>query len=186
MIYHWIVVVLRPFIKWWGKLYLGFHKPQFSSADFQKVVELIQEGDILLSKTKGEFSNLINPSGSFTHSATYIGDGMIVEAVGEGVRLDRLDNFCYKKDFIALLRHKNSKKYYMAKAVSFVCSKVGHPYDMEFESKDEEFYCHELTALGQIKSGIHLKKKKILDGQFYTAESFLSGGYDILVDTRKH
>lgn len=186
MKYKFILKILRPFLKFIGRIYISFHKPQMNGEKYVKIVETLQIGDILLSKSKGEISNYLIRS-EFTHAAIYVGEWMIVEATGKGVVPDFITNFCFKKDDILILRF--NKSCFMARAVEWLheMSSKHLEYDMEFESGDQEYYCFELAAgaFEYALPGLELPKKKVLDGVFYTCDTFLLGPFTQVLDTRK-
>jgi uncharacterized protein YycO len=104
----------------------------------------LQAGDVVLTKTSGEFSNLIIP-GQYKHAGMYVGDGKIVESIGSGVREISLEEFLTTKDYAGVFRPIFADGYHMALAAQWAKSQVGKPYDYEFSSENESFYCFELS-----------------------------------------
>lgn len=174
MIYKLILKLVRPWLKWWGKLFTSFHQPLIGSSEFSEITSIIRPFDVLLTRTGGEFSNWINPSGAYCHGALMLNNGNIIESTGKGIWQDRLDNFCYKKDKIMIVRPKfNVSSVAGIRITQFCYSAIGDNYDYQFEAGDKEFYCFELVANALEEAGVILRTHKILDGQFYTADTFL-------------
>lgn len=130
-----------------GPIHAPFtHKP----FTYESVIELennLEIGDILLTRTHGEMTTLVIP-GHWKHAIVYAGSGMVVEAVGNGVRLNHLANVVMKTDNIVALRKKGgitaSKKYELT---LWLEEQIGIPYDYEMNTEgDDAFYCSELAA----------------------------------------
>ena len=103
-------------------------------------------GDVLVSATKYEFSNIFLP-GFYSHAALYI-DGYIYEAVTGGVRKSTLEYFCFKKDGVAILRlHGPDWTREQLDIMKEFCEdQVGEPYDFSFDwGSQEKWYCSKLV-----------------------------------------
>ena len=88
----------------------------------------INPGDFILTRNAGDERN--NPSpGWWNHSAVYIGDGKIVEAIiGKGVILSNLKDLWDKKPYVLVLRPKDNSTD-KARAVSEAARRlVGQSY----------------------------------------------------------
>ena len=184
MIHKILLAIIMPFVKIVAHIYVAFKKPGMDGRAYRKIERSLQKGDVLLSYTKGEASNFFNRE-RFTHGAIYVGDGVIVESVGSGVRSDYLSNFCFKKDHVLLLRF--TKKIFIDSVVSFAISQRGREYDNDFEDNGKKYYCFELVAAA-FKSalpGLELPKQEILDGEFYTCETFLNDFFKVIVDSKE-
>lgn len=103
-----------------------FHRQYVGLKDLRK-------GDILLNTTKGLTSESIQFfSGSkFNHAAVYVGDGMVVEAVGGGVRLLHLKEFLQDDHIVRtmVVRNEYLDDSQRDSIGSFAISKVGKPYN---------------------------------------------------------
>lgn len=194
MIYKFILDIVEPFIKWWGKLYFSFKKPQLTSFDYEIIRRTSQSCDIMLTISNGEFSNIFNPRGKdkFSHGAIYAGKEKVIEAVGKGVIETELVDFVLKHDAIIILRptwlwHPEAKN----TILGFAYDQKGKSYDYDFEdndiTSDNDFYCFELVANCYERAfpALKLTKKKILDGEFYVADSFLNGPFEVIYDSRR-
>ena len=76
-----ISIRLTKFI---GHCHAPFTKKYVTGIDYLLAKDLLKPGMILITKTRGELSNLFIP-GSFTHAAIYIGSDYVCEAIGKGV-----------------------------------------------------------------------------------------------------
>lgn len=122
---------------------IGNPEPKITSKFVNQLEAMIQPGDILGSREDWRFTNLFIP-GYWSHIAVYVGGGYVVEAIGTGVRIITLEEFCYTKDSVFMLRvHK--PKIMREHAAIRARSIVGKKYDYIFNSTDEEFYCSEVA-----------------------------------------
>ena len=112
----------------------------------------LQKGDVISVRGIKKLSGLI--PGYYCHSAIYIGNGKIVEAMPEGVRISYA-KIIHGADTAAIhrIRTTSSKKGTM---VSFVKSKVGYKYDWALWKKQvygSRYYCSELAWAGMKHAG---------------------------------
>lgn len=91
----------------------------------------LQAGDILLSATNGITSASIRllTLAPVSHASLYIGDGFVVEAVGEGVRKRLLGDIVGEEDVVVAFRHPGLQRAQQEKLRAFVLTKVGRPYN---------------------------------------------------------
>ena len=142
----WLLKKLVPVVKFFGRLHLPYTHKQIGGEEYYMIREHIHPGDIILSQTFGEFSNLINPS-QWKHAAVYVGGHKIkyvVEAIGEGVVHTDLVTHLTTKDRLAILRPKRPN---VMNAVVEAEKLIGIPYDFEFSPGDTELYCSELVGV---------------------------------------
>lgn len=134
-----------------------FHRQYVGLKDLRK-------GDILLNTTKGLTSESIQFFGGskFNHAAVYVGDGMLVEAVGGGVRLLHLKEFLQDDHIVRTMVVRNEYLYdsQLDSIASFAISKVGKPYNFgglvpqllkeKFMNLDQfhrdNYFCSQLVA----------------------------------------
>lgn len=130
------------------KLLAKIHWPfMFRKIEFGQVLNIehnIEVGDVLLSRVNGEFSNILIP-GKYKHAAIYVGDGWIIEAVLDGVRLSYLPDFMMTKDKIGLFKPQFANPEQRQWAADWAIGQVGKAYDYTFRSDNDRFYCFELT-----------------------------------------
>jgi hypothetical protein len=70
-----IIKLSEPIVKWWGRLHIPFTHKQITGRFLYKYSPLFKPGDIFLTKTRGEFSNIINPS-VLKHGGIFFGTGL--------------------------------------------------------------------------------------------------------------
>ncbi len=94
-------------------------------------VEALQVGDILLSATPSFNSSAIRLAtlSQVSHSAVYVGDGNVVEAVGSGVRVYPLHQALDDGDIIVAYRHPGLDDGMRLKLRAFAMAQVGQPYN---------------------------------------------------------
>ena len=118
-------------------------------------MSLVEKGDILVRRYKNFLDGYFIP-GRFSHSGVYVGEGIIIHAMSDGVqKIDILDFL--RCDGFAILRAKKSvgrdMREIRAKAIDIANSYLGNEYDYDFEIEErrkegkptEKVYCHELT-----------------------------------------
>ena len=113
-----------------------FHKPDdiTTSSDYEQLRSIIRNGDILVSRTDWELSNLIMP-GYWKHCAVYK-DGYVYEAVTkQGVRKILVEEFFFKKDHIGLCRNSDylPSEDDLSHGFKFLDSELGESYNWSFE-----------------------------------------------------
>ncbi len=104
-------------------------------SDFEKIMNIIKPGDVLLVEGKQRFSKAIKylTQSNWSHSAIYIGDGTLIEAdLKGGVQLIPLKE--YMGYHTRICRPKNISKVDIAILLNFVSSKVGWQYDIKHVS----------------------------------------------------
>jgi hypothetical protein len=143
-----------PISKAIGHLYIAPKYRKIRAHHIESMEFIIESGDVVLSFSHGELSNYFI-EGDYKHSAICSG-GKIIEAVGPGVRVVEVEDFCASKDRICILRPLFCSSAEAKSAGSIAASMVGKPYDFLFEPGNKSFYCAELiqyayqTAMGQL------------------------------------
>jgi uncharacterized protein YycO len=94
-------------------------------------VDGLQEGDILLSTTSDWISRAIRSAtnSQVSHAALYVGNGNVVEAVGQGVQLKPLEEAMVDDTFTVAFRYPGLTDGQRRQIVDFAASKVGQSYD---------------------------------------------------------
>lgn len=167
-IVRYILRIIYPILAFWGKLHVPWTRKLITSKDLDDIIYYLNPGDILLSYTKGEFTNLSIPSmwkhvGMIDNSSRNV-----IEAKGIGVIKTDLREFCLKKDKLALVRPKLGRSD-RNKSAGFATQQVGKPYDFSFEIPErkhinESFYCSELPhwCYSKCSDTYSFKLRKIL------------------------
>lgn len=130
--------------------------PEVSPEKMKELKAKIKPGDVLMS------ADLSYPGwqrmeywaiGShYTHAALAGSDGLVYEAVGEGVITSSVEEFLEGRKKIAIARPGlNAEE--AKEATEYAKAQLGKPYDGVFNfAGDDEFYCSELVAKA-LKSG---------------------------------
>ena len=152
-----------PLMAWWGDLHFPFSRKALKAKDYWTIKSLAMEGCVLLSYTKGEFTNLTIP-GELKHTGILTSRG-VVEAKGHGVLLTDLIDFVIKADRIVILS-PNLGMGEMRAAAKYALTLVGKPYDFMFEIPDRNseetnpsFYCSEIPHWCYLKVSNEYKFK---------------------------
>lgn len=109
-------------------------------ADTRDAGQIIQPGDLILRKYRHYLDGFFIP-GEYSHTGIYIGDGKVVHAVAEGVTEIDLIDFLRCDGFVIL-----RPRYGVKEAIQILHGLTGKPYDFNFCSDNESYYCHELAA----------------------------------------
>lgn len=144
--------MLMPITKWIGSTHAPYSRKKMLGEFYYMMRDGLQPGDILLSRTDGELSNVLIP-GFWKHLGLYVGDRegvreAVVEAIGKGVTATPLASFAMQKDYICVLRSTIAAESERSQVADWVWSKIGSPYDFAFASSTEAFYCAELGHSG--------------------------------------
>jgi uncharacterized protein YycO len=138
--------------------------------DIKRAKRLLKQGDIILVGGLRRLSSYVI-RGPVTHSMIYLGHNRVIHAVADGVEIDHLYEIFCEYDTMMILRtvdHRLAPKTYhkkIKKLIEYTKSKIGKPYDFEFEPSKTKFYCTELLfyALEHagINTGLQLVRKKM-------------------------
>lgn len=139
---HFVLKLAYPILRFMEVA--GKPEPKVSADYWHRIEKIAEPGDVLLSREDWRSTNLIIP-GFWAHAAIYVGHGIVVEAVGVGVQSVPFVKWVLGKDHAALLRFKNVPKETRALAGIFAFSEIGKPYDYEFSSGTQAWYCAELV-----------------------------------------
>jgi uncharacterized protein YycO len=138
-----------PITKYLGKMHAPFSHKLVTGRDYYNAREILKPGHVLLTRTEGEFSNLMIP-GFWTHAAIYDGEERIIEATGAGVVWTDLVTFLMRKDHVAVYRPDFATEYDMQHAADWAERQRGKGYDYEFKGDNEAFYCSELVTAAYV------------------------------------
>lgn len=112
--------------------------------EVRKVIDALKKGDILLRRYNGYLNTLFTP-GFWGHAGLYAGKNEVIHAVGKGVIIEDILDFC-RTDSVAVLRIRNIKNTDINKALAkggkYAKEHVG--YDYRFEDENGRVYCTEM------------------------------------------
>jgi hypothetical protein len=175
-----LVKVMYPVLKLVEKL--GKPEPKVTGEFYYQVEGLIKPGDILLSKEDLKLVNVLIP-GFWSHAAIYVGDRIVVEAVGRGVVKTPLCQWILGKDHVAVLRFKDATEDQSKAAAELSCTLVGQPYDYSFSSGNKAWYCAEVVWYAYDKSMGGFKEftlRETLGAQTVTPSDFFNASDKVI------
>ncbi|UXY15684.1 YiiX/YebB-like N1pC/P60 family cysteine hydrolase [Chitiniphilus purpureus] len=112
---------------------VAFQQPGLSPKDGGALVDAaaLLPGDILLSASNGFTSAGIRmfTLAPVSHAALYLGDGEVAEAVGEGVRLRRLDRLVQEEAVVVAFRREGLDAAQIGALRDFAHAQLGQRYD---------------------------------------------------------
>lgn len=180
----WILKKLAPITAKIGKLYWPFTRKKITGKHYFKLRDNINPGTILLTVTRGEFSNYLNPA-KLKHAAIYIGRidstpiRYVLEATGKGVVFTDLVTFMTTKDVLVISELSDSRKLFMKTKDDFMAVAMryhGKGYDYLFQKGNDEYYCFELCVkvLKDLAPSLYLKCFEVVKGkQIYSEKTLL-------------
>ena len=145
---------------------VGIKKKLVSGANFRRILEQCQSGDIILIRAYGELTTLVQQivGSTYTHAAIVYHDKInIIDATGKGVTTrDILElqvgvsKICIRRPI--LQTDEVQKMVNVAKEFE----ELGVKYDYKFQSSKEEMYCSELVfhCINKVKPNtLELRKR---------------------------
>lgn len=118
--------------------------------DVRKILDIVEPADILLRRFDGYlntiFTEIIGKS-FWGHAGTYIGNNQMVHSVSVGCITEDILNFC-RADAVCILEPiypEVNKQEIVTKAK--LMAQMGMPYDYEFSSTNDAFYCTETVDM---------------------------------------
>ncbi len=133
-----------PITKWVGHVHAPWTHKRISGRHYLAAKGILQPGDVLMSRTDGELTNVFIP-GFWSHGAVYVGNGEVVEATGDGVHKTDLLSWMLTKDYVRVCRARFATALQRSDAAYFARSYIGLPYDYGFASGNKALYCFEIT-----------------------------------------
>ena len=126
-----------------GQAVIPWETPKLTEETIARCEAMVEPGDILGVESARFVTGRVLPKGRYgvEHSAVYVGNSRVVEAVTPCVREIGFREFARQYDRIVV--GKPRQPYDRAKACGMARSLVGRPYDTLFDDGTEEVYCHE-------------------------------------------
>lgn len=117
--------------------------PRITSQHQLEIRSHIRNGDVLVSYTAWELSNIFLP-GRWKHCGVYI-NGWVYESTTHDVRKVLLEEFCLKKDRVGICRLWSSifeNRFDYLLGIPFLEENLGEPYDYGFRwGGNASWYC---------------------------------------------
>jgi len=148
--------------------------PIFSEKEREKVLSLIQPGDIIIDTDDlyptWQFIEKLAFGSNYTHASFYEGNGNIIEATPEsvlgkeGVVRTPLREYLTGRMHIKVIRPRYKTPEDRQAAINYVRSQLNKHYDSDLETKDDKaLYCTELiyNALKSMPNPIYAKVTKV-------------------------
>lgn len=126
--------------------------------EYKAVKKLIEPGDIVLVGDHRHMSAMLI-QGAVTHALLFVGKGKLIHAVGDGVKISRLRKLFKEYDTLMVVRPKLApyrKEKIITDAIVWARAQLGKPYDYEFDTDTEKFFCTQLVNEAYYHAGLHL------------------------------
>jgi len=130
-----------------SRIILDNRKNLLTKKDMRLAKLILRRGDILLLGNLRDFSSFLINS-PITHSAIHTGRHRFVHAVGDGVESVSLKYLGKEYDTLAIVRvpkKVKGKRKIVRKAVRYAKSQIGKPFDFDFSSEKDRFFCSKLV-----------------------------------------
>jgi hypothetical protein len=193
-----VLTFLMPFLKWASGKHAPWTHKGVTGKHYYKASEVLEPGDIFLTKIRGELTGLIIP-GYWTHAAIYapIAPGIVneyvMEAEGPGVLQTDLVTFMLSKDALLILRPIQVPEHIREAAALLATRQLGMPYDylMEFQLTEQKaFYCSELvwwayaTSCAEVREVCPFVPKMELGYETVSPDNIAAMGFHVVFDSR--
>jgi hypothetical protein len=140
-------------IKWFGdvKIYkhpffvmTGHTAYKVKGTHQREILGILKPGDILLRRYDNYVSGLMIP-GYYTHAGLYVGAGLVIHLLGDGVCKEDILTFT-RCDNLSILRHTDSEVIEKAIKLAWEQFNKDVEYDFDFDmSSPKRFYCTEFV-----------------------------------------
>lgn len=150
---RFLLWLLIPFQKWIQRR--GRRETLMTEKIVGHLLSLIKPGDIVLSYEAQRYTSYFI-KGFYDHAVIISSRGTVVEAVGDlfihgknvgGVREVPLEEWLYKKDYVAVVRVVHISQSLVDAAALNALRYIGRNYDYCFSHDNETVYCSELPYL---------------------------------------
>jgi uncharacterized protein YycO len=132
--------MIKNLVRLIGHIQFPFIDCKITAADYAWLAHNLRDGDIVLTRANGYLTNWFI-KGRYTHATIFI-KGLIYEAVGSGVRRIPLFDLVKDKDYLLVVRFKES--FDTQKLYKDANSILGAKYDFLFLESDK-YYCSEFV-----------------------------------------
>lgn len=154
-----VLQVTYPVIQLINDLHAPWSHKKIKEKHVHDLLEIVRPGDIFVTRTGGELTNVLIP-GYYKHSGIFVGGSghpRLVEAVDAGVILSGIYDFMLTRDYVQVYRSIQNTKYQASVAATEARNLVGSAYDYDFILEDrnapnKKFYCSELCYVSHKKA----------------------------------
>ena len=140
-----------------SRLIIHRRENNLSFKDLFKANVKIRKGDIVLcGEHETVFSDIIGDA--VNHAVIYVGRRRFVEAIGKGVGYTSFHKlFTHYHSFVILRTIKGTKWRIKRKAVKWAKQQVGKPYNYDWKTKSQSYFCSELVNEAYLHAGYKTK-----------------------------
>ena len=119
------------------------HVPQLPETIRAKILDLIQPGDVFITRKENALTNYFLP-GYWPHAAFYVGGQQVIESLKDGVRKRSMES-PWGNDAVVIIRPKVSQQA-IENAIERAHGHVGKPYDFDFDfTRADRMVCTEVV-----------------------------------------
>lgn len=129
-----------------------------SPTEYRAVKNMLEPGDIVLAGDHRHMSAVMI-GGAVTHSLLALGGTSLIHAVGHGVEKTKLRALFKQYDTLAVMRPRldaAQKGSVIPVACAWAVAQIGKPYDYEFDTDTEKFFCTQLVNRAYHEAGYDL------------------------------
>jgi hypothetical protein len=122
---------------------LPTHRPGLPPAVRERLLGMLQRGDVMVVRKEHALTNYFLP-GYWPHAAMYLGDGVVLESMKDGVWRRPIDS-PFASDAIAVLRPALDASL-IDEAIARGLTHEGKPYDFDFDfTRSDRMVCTEVV-----------------------------------------
>lgn len=141
-----VFIMISPFSRIANKINWRFgRKFRFQDNYTEYIGNKLKPGMVVLSHKNYELTNLFI-KGYWTHAAMVVSNNEIVEALSSGVMKNEVNSFFSKSDDFIILEPTVFDADIRNKAISYIKTKIGSPYNFSFIQCDDKFTCSDLVT----------------------------------------
>ena len=112
--------------------------------DTRKILNVIEPGDVLLTRYDHYLTYIVNALGFYGHAGIYVGDDKVIHMMGDGIKNEDILTFC-RKDHMMILRPKYPDAAFVAIENAMKLWESNTQYDYDFSEFNKTLYCSELV-----------------------------------------
>lgn len=155
-----------------ASLHAPWTKKRLHYSDVLTALDRLRPGDIILTRTEGEASTYFIP-GRWKHASVYLGKHMVIEANGNGIIENWIQNLIMRTDYIAIMRCYDLSEIEACAVADESKKFIGWDYDFRFNMWDSKrAYCSGIAfrAINTILGRKHIKTGRFLGVPVFTPD----------------